>query len=560
VEDYSVIEDNLNQGGLIYNSRWTAYLGSSSTNLWHYGIVALTDQHITVDGLYAESGNAFRAATTEWTPWVILGPGPSGVNNSNAAALLQLNNSYLSAANCVDWQSANDLHVSNTLCQDSPSIGFRISNRRGAFGTAQIHGTHIEMACNNPFGNIGCTGIQSNGMELDWDGVTSGGGFPRYAAIGNGLTLWFYYVQPKNSTSDTLCTTTQPNDQRCQTGPGTGNWGTGPVLPVGYAQVDSSTFGSPTISWPPVLNATSYNLYKVTVPANGVYAQPFGTGNFGVATALNPATVCTDNVCTFTDTTGNSPSSVTIPVYQAGVTNGPNYWGPYITFWPGTVFAGVSNDAGGPSQPNSIFCTKYRGTYPSIFTYVASPLSGGCWTFTSPPSIGSTSPPVPGVSPPIPAGGTATSTAVGQLWPSKPGITTSDGGLSTGLKGVFNFGTWPALTLAYPIGIITWQDSNYYKTYYTNNNHPAADAGDTATWLDQSGGYAVSAGTAHSWYLNAIPNSGATNWAMRLNSSGLTLANESANAGQAACFTTGGLVGHCTSAVNSSGSCTCVNP
>jgi hypothetical protein len=40
----------------------------------------------------------------------------------------------------------------------------------------------------------------------------------------------------------------------------------------------------------------------------------------------------------------------------------------------------------------------------------------------------------------------------------------------------------------------------------------------------------------------------------------LSLANESVNAGQAACFTTGGAIGHCTSVVSAGGACTCVSP
>jgi hypothetical protein len=40
----------------------------------------------------------------------------------------------------------------------------------------------------------------------------------------------------------------------------------------------------------------------------------------------------------------------------------------------------------------------------------------------------------------------------------------------------------------------------------------------------------------------------------------VTVTGESANSGQAACFSTGGTIGHCTSVVGAGGACTCVAP
>jgi hypothetical protein len=51
----------------------------------------------------------------------------------------------------------------------------------------------------------------------------------------------------------------------------------------------------------------------------------------------------------------------------------------------------------------------------------------------------------------------------------------------------------------------------------------------------------------------------ATSASLTVNNS-VTLSPESPNAAQAACYATGGILGHCTSAVNSSGACTCVTP
>jgi len=85
-------------------------------------------------------------------------------------------------------------------------------------------------------------------------------------------------------------------------------------------------------------------------------------------------------------------------------------------------------------------------------------------------------------------------------------------------KGRVNFGK----PIGAPNDLLTLQDSNFSKTVAVSGERPPNDAGDMAIGVDQAGGLAERAASSITSYINAVPNSGATNFLERLTAAGKT--------------------------------------
>jgi len=508
VVDYVAIEDGLLDHGEVAD---VTIQNGGANNLFHYGIVDLSDQHLVLYNFHNEgSGNVIRAGTTEWAGALLYAPGP--VNpNGGIAEIYGLDCTIQNSGNCIDWYgSGDDLFVTDSILQGYTQFGIRFGHRRGGFGTLSLKGVHFEIgAASNPFGAIGSAGIINQGATVLNDGLAPVGNVPLLAQTGNQALFWAYYVIPVSLTSDTMCTTV-PLDDRCSTtGGGMINNGVGPMLLLGTALVDSGGSPAPvTVTWPPVRGATSYKLLRATQPINSgttAATAPYGTGNFLIANNINPLTACTDNICTLVDSVGVTPSSIAVPAYTQG-----SYF-PFLDFWPGGVVMSSNIDGSGQSH---IPVISYTGPTP-LGGVVSTEIPGQDAVFT-------TTSVTPGILSPFlfqslqqqPNAGSVQA-GFAHLWPAKIGLGIGDGGNWTNIKGVINFGTPVAYTA--PFDIVTWKDSNYVKTLATSLHRPTNDVGDTATGIDANGLY-VRDPAQITEYINHLPDG--VNWITRLTASG----------------------------------------
>jgi hypothetical protein len=414
----------------------------------------------------------------------------------------------------------------------------------------------------------GCAGILSSAIqtEISDDTIFGGGTVVNWGNFGAANQLYIYFAIFHSNPADPFCTS-EPNAQQCVNVPGKGyNFGTSTALPIGYAYCDASLGCSavPGALWNQ-RDATSIDVVKVqqslTPPI--IFTGPIQgqTQNIFVAT-LNPATSCVDPafgvnspVCTFTDTTGLSPTSYAVPQY--GTTG--NDFCPYFDM----IAAGVALFCPS-SQSGSIYTTPYKGP-PEIFVTTNTPGTNGI-TFTTPANANGTNPADSQLQPfPI-------STPAGQLigLSAAPGLTIPmpivqgyGNDTSTVLyEGPYDMEYQPVLANKhYPRGIFTFEDYCLFCTWASNDRRPA-NAADTFAALAAAGSLWYGAHVAINFSINTISPSA---WAVQINSSGLniasgftlTIAGESANAGQATCFKAGGVIGYCSTVVSSSGGCTC---
>ena len=505
VPDNVGIEDDLGTDGVISN---VAIGGGINGDVgFSYGFSDISDEHTVAIHLNNyNSGAVVRNCTTEWCGAFVYAPGASGYANAGASAILKCVDCNIGGGNGngVDWWSGNDLTIVGSLIQNWAQFGLRASQRRGAFGKLDLSGVHFEGNCSNPFGTVGCSGLISEGYATTFTGVNASSGPPSFGTNGNQALEWIYYVMPVNSASDALCTS-QPNDQRCVLPGGQPpSMGNGPVLPIGYAKADSSTGGTFTVSWPAIREATSYVLMRVTAPSNpGVVgiSQPYGTGNYLIASALNPATVCSggsgqtagEPVCSYADSVGLTPGSVTVPYYGIGA------YVPFIDFWPCNLFVGPGSDLGGAGSisltsyfgvgSGSICNANTLGTNQIVVTAVAQNLQ-----FQGAPVVNLFPLTIPNDGPGL---------SQASLFPAKNGLFSTDDTDLTNIKGVLNFGTHIA-TFTYPLDVITLWDTAFTKTLSTVGNRPPNDAGDSAIGLDQAGGVSQRAATSISEYINSV--------------------------------------------------------
>jgi len=527
IEQYIPILDNLTIEG--YNDQVSLVSTSGLTRPYVSGEEVLADQSANIlQFSNSGSGAVFMTPTDEFQPKMIFSPGPNSPSGA-VAFIYGANMSMQNTGDCIDWQSGDDLFITDGVCQGFVKNGIRFSQRRGGFGAFSSKGLHYE----GSFGGVtqGMTATGYAGL-LDVGGtseVASGensapyGGMPLYATVGNALLNWFYYVQPIASTSDPMCSSQPPdgttgvtNLQRCAL-----NLGTGPVLFAGWAQVDSSSGGTVPVTFNAIPGATSYKLLRTNGPTSGNFeTAPYGTGNYLIAT-VNPLSSCTDAICTVSDSVGLTPSSYTVPTY------GLHSYYPYLAAWPGAVVISNNSDAGGTgsaSVPNGSYFGPYNqggNNAPIITTTLPSqdavilnnPITGAV--------VGASSP-LQG-SPFAWRGGGFTSSGNQALpgWatlvPAK-NMLVGDGGTLTNLKGLFNFGT--TLSPTAPFDLITFYDAAYAKTLATYGHRPSNDAGDCAIGMDVTqAGLSIRCNTSIGFYVNHV-NDG-SNWKAQVNANGI---------------------------------------
>jgi 6-phosphogluconolactonase (cycloisomerase 2 family) len=95
--------------------------------------------------------------------------------------------------------------------------------------------------------------------------------------------------------------------------------------------------GNIVVTTPDIPGASTLDLLRVTV--SPLEQAPFGTGNYAVAANVIRTSVCSNGVCTFTDTQAALQSYTVAP---------PAYF-PLLTYWQGNLVLGTNADSGNVS-------------------------------------------------------------------------------------------------------------------------------------------------------------------------------------------------------------------
>jgi hypothetical protein len=358
----------------------------------------------------------------------IFGPGPLNPN----AGVLWIKNSNLSLncmANGIDNWDDNTLHVSDSVVQGYAQFGVRASGVYANSLAVQMDDVYEEVGnCTNPLGT-GQAGLIVMGGFAQTSGGSPAGKLPLYS--NSGTIQYNYYIVVHSSTDGV----------------------SSPYL-AGYAMTDGTK--PITVLWNKIGRHGTITYDVLRTVGTGAQVPVYGTGNFAVATGINPAS-CSSTVCSFTDDAAAEASRYTIP---------STAYAPALRMWPGSivltsigdsdrgintryfsnlVVAGGIVNAGGASQP-SVFAQQCD--------------SGGWWS------------PVW-----IQCGGGNSSQQVGTIYQL---------GTQSGLKGRLIFEVPPG-GAAPNTHVITISDSNSAKTLATPMNRPTSDPADSYIGIDQPG-------------------------------------------------------------------------
>jgi hypothetical protein len=406
------------------------------------------DESFLLDGLDTSLGGGagnygVRCDATACNP-VIYAPGPFATF-PGVGWLKNLNISLQCGGNGIDWQAGNTLRISDSVIQGYAQYGVRAGTKRGGYGGFELINVYQEVGnCKNPLGKIGQAGVIAQGGTVKIEGGEAPTGWiPRFASTGN--TDYRYYIVARHA-----------------------KFGASNPLYAGRALTNGA--GNIVVTTADVAGASSFDLLRVTAIGGQRDQAPYGTGNFAALTNVSRASVCSNGMCTFTDTQA-APQSYTVGV--------PTYF-PLLDFWPGNLVLGANGDSGSvlagarawmDNAPGNVVAVQ-GSTAPALIAANCDSLGGwtplwvSCYSAMAPTSFFQQG---------------------AFLLAVKPN---SDAGQWTNLKGRMNFSTLGTG----PGHIITLSDSNFQKTIATANNRPTNDANDAFIGYDQGDGNAAHIG------------------------------------------------------------------
>ena len=407
------------------------------------------DQAAVIDGLDTNLAPWGRCDTSFCSTGIV-GPGPFSKN----AGVLWVKNSDLSlqcAANGIDNQNGNTLHVSDSVVQAYPQFGIR---GRTVFNpdTVKLDNVYEEVGnCSNPLGT-GMAGLIVEGGQATVSGGSPAGMLPQFS--NTGATRYNYYVVVHSSLMGT----------------------SSPYL-AGYAL--SSGADAINVIWNQVGTAgvITYDILRTLGDGGDSMVAPYGTGPFSVANAI-PATLCVHKVCSVLDYAAQPPAAYTVVADSL-------YW-PALTMWPGSIILTTVGDLEntGGAVPTQYFTDALQGSaatgivnsagasQPSVFAQRCD--AQGSWSSIWMQCTGGT--------------------AYSNNYPAVTGTVlqlSARGGAPGGLKGRLIF----EMPFAGEIGathVITLGDSNPEKTMATPNNRPSWDPNDTYIGYDTTSGFGPS--------------------------------------------------------------------
>jgi hypothetical protein len=435
------------------------------------------DQAFLLDGLDTELGGnelgyGVRCDATACDP-VVSAPGP--FNKFSAVGWLKhLNISMQCRGNGIDWQSGNTLRVSDSVIQGYAQYGVRAGIRRGGYGGVELDNVYEEVGgCSaaNPLGKVGQAGVIAQGGKVKViGGEAPSGAIPQFANTGK--TNYRYYIVAHNS-----------------------RFGDSNPLYAGNAM--SSGSGNITVIVPDIPGASTFDLLRVTLAPGSRELAPYGKGDYAVVAGVPRVSACTQGICTFTDNQAAPHSYKVAP---------PTYF-PLLTFWPGRLVLGASQDSSDPFVAATAEVDTVGSETVSVLGTVAPAVSAvNCapavaWTPIWATCIGSTYPP------------SDFSLQAALVLAVKPN---ADAGKGLNWKGRLNFSSLGTA----PGHIITLSDSNFQKTIAASNNRPTNDPQDAFIGYDQGDGSPLNVGISLgapksiSHYIGNVGDG--TNWKERL--------------------------------------------
>lgn len=400
------------------------------------------DQEFLLDGMDTTLGGKGVTCNPSFCGAFVAAPGP--FNHWSAVGWLKhLSLSLQCSGKGVEWLSGNGLRISDSVIQGWSVFGVRVSNQRGGFGGFVSENVYFEASpsCRDysPIGNVGNAAILAEGVEVKVSGVAANGAsgvFPNWGTV-SGSHVWLYWVVPVHAT-----------------------FGEGIPLPAGYAFINGSERIKGT--FPKIAGASSYKILRMDWDLHSPQPYPEGTGKYLVTTVQQ--TSCSTLACSFADN-GGDPSSFTNPAENLAT----NFYMPRLDFWPGAIVVSTADDKSTANLSN--FAPPLK----------ADVLGAGAIVSTYPPGVITGEAGVLIGTGAIPAAAAnLVALQTNATW-GIPGATImkAANGLATpenGHKGRLNFGHH-GLTVGFT-PLITLADSNWGKTWATENHRPTADAND----------------------------------------------------------------------------------
>jgi hypothetical protein len=453
-------------------------LGGLATGNFTYGIVDDNDQTMNVNRIRS-GGSGIISNSANWPIGAMFysrtDQGNSGImfiSHSDAT-----NNNFFTGA-------SNGVIIKDSVCQGEPVFCVRYF---GALQPAVIDSMYQDSGGTNPLYNqVVQMGLLTSGSR----GTTIHGNLPLTAAApafvngGSTTTQRNYFVVPRSSV-----------------------FGYFMPLFIGTALPTSGSVSIP-LTWPSIEMQDGFShasigtltwdiLVTIGQASFGTPSAPYGTGTYAIAT--NQGSLCSQGMCTFTDTQP-SLSSYTV---------GSSAWYPQFWFWPAVV---VNNN------------TENLGP-----TFMDAANQGGAYISASGTASGGGGPAVVAQQ----CFNTGSPSAYTNAFVWCPTGTGSNSALNffqvatqtANSKGLENYG----VAITAPNDLLTLEDNDPAKTKATAGGRPLADANDMAIGKDQSGGMSERAATSISDYIGTL-NDG-TSWLRRLTATGENYATNVAISG-----------------------------
>jgi hypothetical protein len=318
------------------------------------------DQAFLLDGLDTASGLGTIRCDTTYCGAYIQSNGSFNTNPQVAPVgwLQHLNLSAQCDGNGVDWQSGNTLRISDSVIQGYTQFGVRYSSATGGYGGLSLENVYEEYGsgCGPGLGpgtitNAAAGVIMQGGSSYTNPSLSIRGGEGPAGSVpvftSGGSTYFQYYVVARKADGSI----TMP-------------------LYFGKAQPVNGTVSIP-LQWYDLAPATAYDV--LVTSSSGAPTAPSGTGNYAVATSIPQSAVCTNGVCSYTDTQA-ARSSYTVPAYWLGGL----FWAPKLNLWPGGVILSPPansdlNSANHPVLYTDLLSSKVAyvssagGAFPQVF-------------------------------------------------------------------------------------------------------------------------------------------------------------------------------------------------
>ena len=329
------------------------------------------DQSFLLDGLDTSGGLGTIKCDTTFCGAYVQSNGTFNGNPQIAPVgwLQHLNLNIQCDGNGVDWQSGNTLRISDSVIEGYAQFGVRYSTATGGFGGLSLENIYEEYGsgCGPGLGpgaitNAAAGVIMQAGSSYANPSLSIRGGegpagnMPVF--VSGGSTFSQYYVVARKADGSVSL-----------------------PLYFGNAQPISGAVAIP-LQWYDLAPATSYDI--LVVSSGATPTPPTGTGNFAVVANVPQSSVCTNGVCSYTDTQA-ARNSYTLPAYWLGAAS---FWAPKLNLWPGGVILSPTgnsdfNIANHPVLYTDLlsssvpYISSAGGVFPQVFALHCQAASGG---------------------------------------------------------------------------------------------------------------------------------------------------------------------------------------